>query len=202
MPHLSVSEVQAIVEAEMSDALSSEQASELSEQRSKAIDYYDGDMSEDMPSLPDRSKAVSSDVADTVEGLMPALMEIFASGDDVVVFDPVGPEDEEAAEQETDYVNHIFMEKNPGFLILYSFIKDALLTKNGFVKIWYETKDIEEEETYEGLTDVEFGLMLEDDEVEIIEHVTYPMGTEPDPGGEEEGVTEEPEMPAGGPENG
>lgn len=193
MPNLSVDEVRAIVEAEASDALSSEQASDLSEQRSKAMDYYLGDMTEDMPSLPDRSKAISSDVADTVEGLLPSLMEIFASGDDVVEFDPVGPEDEAAAEQETDYINHVFMEKNPGFLILYTFLKDALLSKNGIVKVAYEEREVEEEETYEGLTDAELGLLLEQGDVEVVEIESYPAMPLPDPGGMIEGV-EQPEM--------
>ena len=181
MPLLSVDEVKAIVEAEASDALSSERASDLSAQRSRAMDYYLGEMSEDMPSLPDRSKAVSSDVADTVEGLMPALMEIFASGDEVVEFNPVGPEDEDAAEQETDYVNHVFMEKNPGFLILYTFIKDALLSKNGIVKTWWEDRETEEREEYKGLTDAALGLILEDPDVEIEEQNSYPADAEPDP---------------------
>ena len=55
-------------------------------------------------------------------------MDIFAGSDEVVRFEPVGPEDEAAAQQETDYVNHVFMQQNPGFMILYSFIKDALLS--------------------------------------------------------------------------
>jgi len=184
MPKLSEDEVKIILEAEAADALSSEQASKLSADRSKAMDYFLGDMSEDMPSLPDRSKAISSDVSDTIEGLMPSLMEIFCSGDEVVVFDPVGPEDEDAASQETDYINHVFMEKNPGFLVMYSYIKDALLSKNGFVKLWWEDREIEEEETYKGLTDADLGLMLEDDEVEIIEHKTYVAGEDPDPSDE------------------
>jgi hypothetical protein len=29
-------------------------------------------------------------------------------------------------QQETDYVNHVFMQQNPGFMFLYSFIKDQL----------------------------------------------------------------------------
>ena len=28
--------------------------------------------------------------------------------------------------------------ENPGFLVLYSMIKDALLSKNGIVKAWWE----------------------------------------------------------------
>ena len=95
-----------------------------------------------------RSRAVSTDVADTIEGLMPALMEIFCGPDDVVRFEPVGPEDVAAAEQETDYVNHVFMQVNPGFLILYSFIKDALLSKVGVVKVWWEEREEEKRETY------------------------------------------------------
>ena len=75
-----------------------------------------GNMSKDMPAPDGRSKAVSSDVADTIEGMMPPLMEIFAAGEEVVQFAPVGPEDVAAAEQETDYVNHVFMQQNPGFL--------------------------------------------------------------------------------------
>ena len=72
---------------------------------------------------------------------MPQLMEIFTGGDEVVRFDPVGPEDVEASEQETDYCNHVFMQKNPGFLVLYSFIKDALLSKVGIVKVWWEENE-------------------------------------------------------------
>ena len=66
---------------------------------------------------------------------MAPLMDIFAGGEEVVQFAPVGPEDVAAAEQETDYVNHVFMQHNPGFLVLYSFIKDALLSKVGVVSL-------------------------------------------------------------------
>jgi hypothetical protein len=112
-------ELKALLDAEKAAALSAPQASRLSSDREQAQRYYLGDMSHDMPSLEGRSSAVSTDVADTIEGLMPTLMDIFCGGDDVVRFDPVGPEDVKAAEQETDYVNHVFMQRNPGFLILY-----------------------------------------------------------------------------------
>jgi hypothetical protein len=113
--------------AERADALAAVSASKLSHERTDAMDYYLGDMARDMPAPDGRSRAVSTDVADTIEGLMPHLMDIFAGSDQVVRFEPVGPEDEAAAQQETDYVNHVFMQQNPGFMILYSFIKDALL---------------------------------------------------------------------------
>ena len=125
------------------------------------MDYYLGDMAKDMPAQDGRSRAVSTDVADTIEGLMPNLMDIFAGSDEVVRFEPVGPEDEAAAQQETDYVNHVFMQQNPGFMILYSFIKDALLSKVGIVKVWWEEREEESRETYYDLTDDQFALLAQ-----------------------------------------
>src|SRR6201992_2067054 len=110
------------------------------------MDYYLGDMRKHMPAQEGRSRAVSTDVADTIEGLMPNLMDVFAGSDEVVRFEPVGPEDEAAAAQETDYVNHVFMQQNPGFMILYSFIKDALLSKVGIVKVWWDEREEESRE--------------------------------------------------------
>src|SRR6516164_6925757 len=114
--------------------------------------------------------AASSDVADTIEGLMPPLMEIFAAGEEVVQFAPVGPEDVAAAEQETDYVNHVFMQQNPGFLVLYSFIKDALLSKVGVVKVWWECRQEVERETYLDQPDDAFALIVSQPGVEVVEH--------------------------------
>jgi len=173
MPRMSSSTLRAMLASERADALAGLSQAKLSEQRSLAMDYYNGIMTKDMPSLDGRSSAVSTDVQDTVEGLMPSLMEIFCSGDEVVKFEPVGPEDEDAAEQETDYVNHVFMQKNKGFMVLYSFIKDALISKNGIVKVWWQSEDREETETYHGLTDEQFMMIAVDPEVEITEHSVY-----------------------------
>ncbi len=152
------------------NSMSAVAASKLSDERADAMDFYLGNMDKAMPVPEGRSRAVSSDVADCVEGLMPDLMEIFAGSDEVVVFNPVGPEDIEAAEQETEYVNHVFMQQNPGFLVLYSFIKDALLSKVGVVKAWWEEREEEQNETYFGLTPDELAVLSDDHEVEIVEH--------------------------------
>jgi len=105
---------------------------------------------------------------------MPSLMEIFGGGDEVVRFEPVGPEDVAAAEQETDYVNHVFMQANPGFLILYSFIKDALLSKVGVVKVWWEERSLEERETYYDLPDDGYAILAADPDIEIVAHSARP----------------------------
>jgi hypothetical protein len=132
-------------------------------------------MSKDMPAQDGRSYAVSTDVADTIEGLLPQLMDIFAGSDEVVKFEPGGPEDEEAAQQESDYVNYVFMQQNPGWMILYSFLKDGLLQKNGFVKVYWEETEQEEKETYLGLSEDQFAILANDvvqsnGKLKIIEH--------------------------------
>lgn len=175
MAKMPVSDLKALLASEMSDALSAMQSAKLSTERSDAMDYYLGDMTKDMPTEDGRSKAVSSDVADTVEGLMPSLMDIFCSSDEVVKFEAVGAEDEEAAQQETDFVNHVFMQQNAGFMVLYSFIKDALLQKVGVVKIFWEEREEEEKETYYDLSDDQFAMLSQDvlesdGALQIVEH--------------------------------
>jgi hypothetical protein len=187
MPKMGYDELQAIVTSAKSDALAAMTSMQLSEDRAKAMSYYNGDMNEDMPAADGRSKAVSSDVADTIEGLLPSLMDIFAGSDEVVRFEPVGPEDEMAAQQESDYVNHVFMQQNNGFRVLYDFIKDALLEKVGVVKVWWEEAEEEENETYYDLSEEQFmmlskAVMESDGALEIIEHTVNnePEAVEPD----------------------
>ena len=161
MSRLSPTDLKSMLAAEKADALAAVSAARLAEERADAMDYYLGDMSRDMPAQDGRSRAVSTDVSDTIEGLMPHLMDIFAGSDEVVRFEPVGPEDEAAAAQETDYVNHVFVQQNPGFMVLYSFIKDALLSKTGIVKVWWEEREEESRETYYDLTDDQFTILAQ-----------------------------------------
>lgn len=181
MPKMSTSDLKAMLGSQKADALAGMSAADLASERADAMDYYLGNMDKDMPPQDGRSKAVSTDVADTIEGLMPHLMDIFAGSDEVVKFEPVGPEDEAAAQQETDYVNHVFMQQNPGFMVLYSFIKDALLSKVGIVKVWWEESEEEQRETFYDLTDEQFALLAQavaasDGQIEIVEHTARPMG--------------------------
>lgn len=85
-----------------------------------------------------RSGAVSSDVFDMVEGMLPDLLEVFVSTDKAVVFEPVGPEDEAGAKQATEACNHVFYKQNSGFLVLHNAIKQALLQKVGAIRWWWD----------------------------------------------------------------
>lgn len=79
------------------------------------------------------SSIVTSDVQDTVEWILPQLLEIFTATDSIVSFEPTKQEDVSGAEQATDTCNYVFTKQNEGFLVLYTAIKDALLVKNGCV---------------------------------------------------------------------
>lgn len=155
------------LEQEISSSLGYNE-SKLTQQRTDALDRYHG--KEYGNEQEGRSKIVTRDVADVIEWIMPSLMKIFTGGDKVVQFEPQGPEDVEMANQATDYVNYVIQRQNPGFSILYSWFKDALLQKNGIVKhYWDDTTSVTREE-YKNLTEEEFTILLIDDEVEVKEH--------------------------------
>lgn len=144
----------------------------LSKTRETALDYYLGNpMGNEVDG---RSKVISSDVSDAIEPLMANLMRIFTQSNKLFHCEPVGIEDVEIAEQSTDYINHIFFKKNNGWVLLHNFLKDALLEKNGFLKVYHEYTDKVTRESYERLSDDEYIMLIDDKEVEVIEHSEYP----------------------------
>jgi hypothetical protein len=107
-----------------------------------------------------RSAVVASDVFDSVEGQIPDLIEVFVSTDKAVVFDPIGPEDVKGAEQATTACNHVFYKANNGFLILYTAAKDALLSKTGSVKWYWDYKDTPTFTTYRDVPEMQLATFL------------------------------------------
>jgi len=170
MSEMSESDLKVVLGAEIGDALAFA-GGELAEQRRKALDYYLGEPFGN--EIEGRSQVVSTDVADTIEWILPSLLRIFTASDEVVRFEPRGPEDEAAAQQATDYVNWIFNADNPGFLILYTLFKDALLQKNGIAKVWWDEGSEEVRETYRRKTAEEAAFILADPDIEVIERRDY-----------------------------
>lgn len=160
-------ELKAIVDSEIESAMGY-LAGELSDQRSTAMDRYLGEPLG--TELPGRSQVQTRDVLDVIEWIMPSLIRIFSDQDHVVTIEPVGPEDEQQAEQETDYLNYLFYKKNPGFLILYTWFKDALLQKNGITKLRVEQDEDKTRETYAGLTNEQFMFLNSDPDLDMIEY--------------------------------
>lgn len=157
MPKLTESEQRAIIAGRLTDTLNSTD-SELREDREKALDFYYGrPMGNEIEG---RAQVVSKDMMDTIEWMMPSFMRIFCT-QQAVQFDPVGPEDEVQAKQETGYVSHVLWKKNPGFMIIYEWAKDALMQKNSYVKYrWVDEQKYQFAE-YSGLTDEQLVLTIQ-----------------------------------------
>ena len=185
MPKVTEEELVARIRGEITDSLG--YGDVLSQQRALAMEYYYG-----LPfgnEVAGRSQYVDSTVQDTIEWIKPSLMRVFASGDDMVKFNPTGPEDVEMAKQATDYVNYVFTKQNPGWEILYNWFTDALLSKNGIVKVWWSEEDNWNREEYTGLTDMELDALINEEDVEVIAHTPY-IEAQPDDAGVEYTSTE------------
>jgi hypothetical protein len=115
-----------------------------------------------------RSQVISSDVFDTVEGILPALIEPFIASSDLVQFNPNGPEDEDAAKQETELVNWVVTQQNDAPIQLQALGKAGLLQKNGVVKWWWDKTRRVTISTYRGVSMDELAAFLNDPGVEII----------------------------------
>ena len=175
MAQMSEDQLRAITDGEMRQAVGF-WSGKLANQRTKAMAYYYGEAKFDLapPEVDGRSSVVSPDVRNTIESMLPQLMVKFVGGDTVVEFEPQKPGDEQQAEQATDYINHLFYVRNPGERIAYNWMKDALLSKNGIVKVWWDDRREESREEYVGLNDIELAQLMDDEEIEITEQKTYP----------------------------
>jgi hypothetical protein len=114
-----------------------------------------------------RSKVVMTVVRDTILGMLPSLLRLFAGPERVVEFEPTGLEDEELAKQQTDYVNYCFMTDNDGAMILHSAFKDAAVRRTGIVKWWWDEAEVVATTRQTGVTDQGIETLLLDETVEI-----------------------------------
>ena len=145
---------------------------QLSDSRTKSLEYYLGDKLG--TEIDGRSQVVSTDVADTIESLLPNLLRVFTASDKVVHCEPMTAEDVPMAAQATAYLNHVFYKENDGFQLLYNFFKDALIEKNGFLKIYWDDSEKVDYETYENLSIVEKEALQDTkDEIEIVEEEVF-----------------------------
>ena len=158
--------LKSILESEIDDAIGYLET-ETTDERQKALEYYLGEPYGN--EVEGKSQIITREVAEVVDGALPQLMRVFTSSDDAVVFEPVNQGDEEAAEQATEYVNHIFYKDNNGFEIMHDWMKDALLQKVGVVKAYWDDKTDVTKEKYYGLNDDELAMIMQDDEVEVVE---------------------------------
>jgi len=104
----------------------------ISQQREDALNYYFQRARGD--EIVGRSAVVSGDVSAMVEATLAQMMEAFSS-DRICDFDPLDAEDETQAQLESEAVQYFVMGRENGFLELLSAIKEALLLRNGVIKV-------------------------------------------------------------------
>lgn len=164
----------------------------LGDQRDENQKYYNGiypnlvgtdarrpyDSTDERPEdeIPNKSAIVSSDVRDTVMSILPSLVRIFMGPEKVVTFQPKYSGQEDIAKQQTEYVDHVIMEDNEGFLMLHTVFKDTMITKYSAVQVWTDTDHEMTEQTYQNVTveQVQQVIFEAGEDLEIIEQISDP----------------------------
>ena len=105
-----IEELKGVIASEMENSVSDE----LVGKRKTAIEYYEGRL----PARPEtvgRSGVVSTDVADSIEWLIPNIVSSLTGR--CVQFMPMSQQDEDQAQLEEEITSFAFNEDNNGFLV-------------------------------------------------------------------------------------
>jgi hypothetical protein len=179
-------EIQGLLDAEIASSIGYSD-SELSEARIQNLKAFLGE-----PYGNERegySQVMSTDVMNTVEWIMPSLMRVFTGGDKIATFEPArdakSPEEfkdgEAYAKQATDYCDFVVMKDNPGFVILQTWFKDALVSKNGIVKSYWDVETKQKQEKYRNLPENGWAALateIESKKVKLVEYEEFPVPPE------------------------
>jgi len=138
------------------------------------LDYYYGRQ----PALvackdPKASTVVSLDVRDTVEATVAEIIPAF-SGSDIARFEASDQMDEEQAKIESDICNYLFMEKYNGLSVLTAALKDCLLFRNCYAKVFWDRRYEVGYESFDQVPETAVQQLMqprvEGEEVEVIDH--------------------------------
>ena len=154
-----------VIKSEMDDA--KDFIHQVGSERAESTEYYLGTEPEGTSTL--QSEYVSTDVRESVLFMLPSIMRTFFGTKKIVEFVPKGPEDIQLAEQQTDYINYLIREKNPGFQVLYDVFKDALVRKTGFVKVFWDDSITSTTHEYSNIDPQSYQALILDKNVEVIE---------------------------------
>lgn len=140
---------------------------ELGVRTRQGWEYYYGTLPE--PVQMGSSKWVDRSVWESVNGTLQELVSVFTSGSDAVKFAPTNSNDAIAATAATKMVNKILLRENQGFNVLHDAFKECLVTRNSFIKRYWQSYKDEIEEEFSDLTPEEFDNYLLNLDGEVIE---------------------------------
>ncbi len=100
------------------------------------------------------STARSTDVSDMVEAVVAQIMPAF-DFDEVALCDPNGSDDVDQARHESIVCNTYLRDRNEGYCILQDAIRNALILRNGVVKVFKEEQTTTETRRFADLSAIE-----------------------------------------------
>lgn len=152
---------------------------EISTIREDVLDRYYGELYGNEKD--GESEITTREVFETVEWILPMVVDSFEAGRRVVTFNPRGPQDEGQALLETDAVNDIYQKTNRGFVVTYSLIKSCLMNPNSYAKVWYDDAVDVWHDEYTNVNHIQILQMMQQqqdgEEIEVVEHEQNPDGT-------------------------
>lgn len=160
---LSNSEIVIILRQELTRALGFD-SDELAANRLAALDMYLVKPRGDEQA--GRSSIQSSDVADMVEAITASINPILTR-DTLVKFEPTGEEDEQQAEQESEFVQYMAGHASNQFLEITSAVKDALLCRNGWLKVYIDEEKHTEKVTRTGMMEFQVQQQIEESNKQV-----------------------------------
>jgi len=162
-------EIEGIVSKAIMDAVDFIEG-EISPQRVKAQRYFDGEV--DIGYEEGRSQVVATKCREVVRGIKPSIQRIFLTNDKFVEFQPRNAEDVALAEQMTSYIGYKFQQQD-GYRILNDVLQDAMVKKAGIAMAYFDEREEQETHTFTGLTQDAFELLVNEDDVEVVQHTEY-----------------------------
>ncbi len=126
---------------------------EVTKIRKQALDYYF--MRPRGDEVTGRSNVISGDLSAMVDAVLSQMLDAFES-DNLVEFSADSAADEDQAQLESDTVNHFVMKVNNGYMAFLEAIKDALLERNGIIKVWVDERTTTETQEYTDVDPVAF----------------------------------------------
>lgn len=141
--------------------------------RTQALEYYEGKPSS-IEYDEGRSFSVSKDLRATVKKVLPSIMRAIFGSEKAVQYEPMQQEDEESAQQASDYVNHVVMRETRTKQSIESAIWDALVLKTGILE-WCATEKTRVVVTeHKNLSDEAVLGLFDDPENEILDYEKTP----------------------------
>ena len=173
-------QIETIITALEKDAIGySGEGSDIQNNRALLLDRYNRQPYGD--EIEGQSSVVTSDVFDTVEGMLPGLMRLFTQNRNIAKFLATKEEAEDESKEKTMFANWVFSNQHDPVHLLLSFCKDALLQYTGTLKTyWDDSEEFLDGEDYERLTQTQLAKLMTDENYDItdIEEIVVGVGTQ------------------------